>query len=441
MATYYVDDGGNDTTGADWTNAYVSLQSLITAHALASGDVVYIGHNSVDATAYGANKTFVGPTSGLPVTIISATQGSSPPTYAASSTNQIDTAQAGAYSLTFDGSFALYGVRCKSGGSLTLGSDGDEYFFAKDASFYIANNSSLVVGGATGTRCILLNPTIDFSADTAFRNTPAVSLPTASTTEIYGGSFTGGSNRGNYTFIVGSAGAVLRVQGMDATTFTHGSWSGLVTNTAGLVQLAHCKTPSDTLLTGGLSASASRDISFVNVGATSRPWWLRNETSNGAAESSSGIYRSGGQSLSGQSTSILITTTAECGAPTPYYTPWIYGAVSNTGSKTFTVCLTNDTANFTDAECWLEVEFLGTAASPKSTLSDDRVADILGTAAAQTADTSTWNGSGPSFTYKQKVAVTATVNVAGPFRARVGFAVASMASSRKCYVDPLVTVA
>jgi hypothetical protein len=135
-----------------------------------------------------------------------------------------------------------------------------------------------------------------------------------------------------------------------------------------------------------------------------------------------------------------VTTTANSFEDSPFVTNWIYGEVASTGSKTFTVYITNDTADFTDAQVWLEVEYLGTAEEANTTLASDH-RTITTTAANQTDDTtSTWNGTGPSFTYKQSLAVTATVGETGQSRARVCVGVASIASSRYFYIDPKVTV-
>jgi hypothetical protein len=120
------------------------------------------------------------------------------------------------------------------------------------------------------------------------------------------------------------------------------------------------------------------------------------------------------------------------------------GEVSSTGSKTFDVYITNDTADFTDGEVWLEVAYRGTTDEAIGAIAHDRRGangDILDTANAQTDDTtSTWTGTGPSFTYKQKLSVTATVNETGLYRARVVVGKASIASSRYFYIDPKVTV-
>ena len=122
-----------------------------------------------------------------------------------------------------------------------------------------------------------------------------------------------------------------------------------------------------------------------------------------------------------------------------FYSPAIY-TTTLTGSKTFDVFITNDTADFTDSEVWLELSYQDTAGEPQWVRATDR-AVITASGTAQDDDTSsTWVGTGPSFTYKQKLSVTATIGEAGQVRLRVGIAVASIASSRYFYIDPMVAV-
>jgi hypothetical protein len=90
---------------------------------------------------------------------------------------------------------------------------------------------------------------------------------------------------------------------------------------------------------------------------------------------------------------------------------------------------------------WLEIEYLKDADEAQWTLATDQRTTVTTTAVAQTDDTtSTWNGTGPSFTYKQSLAVTATIGETGQYRARVAVGMTSVASSRNFYVDPKVTV-
>jgi hypothetical protein len=181
-------------------------------------------------------------------------------------------------------------------------------------------------------------------------------------------------------------------------------------------------------------------VRFINVGPSDAPTSLIERVYQADLVSTTAIYRTGGAAPEGDATAWLITTESTNSEAAPYHLPWMYGTVE-AGSKTFTVHITNDTADLTDAEAWLEVQYLGTSDSPLSTLASDQRASPTATAAAQTDDTtSTWNGTGPSFTYKQKLAVTATVGEAGQYRARVVIGKASVASSSYLYVDPKVVI-
>jgi hypothetical protein len=182
-------------------------------------------------------------------------------------------------------------------------------------------------------------------------------------------------------------------------------------------------------------------VTFANCGPADGPTYLVVSTGTGSIASSTNVYRTGGATIEGEACSWLITTTSICREGSYFYTPWIYGTVASTGSKTFTLYITNDTADFTDGEVWLEVEYLSTSDEAIWALATDQRATITATAAAQTDDTtSSWNGTGPGFTYKQSLVVTATVNETGQFRARVAVGVASIAGSRYFYVDPKITV-
>ena len=96
------------------------------------------------------------------------------------------------------------------------------------------------------------------------------------------------------------------------------------------------------------------------------------------------------------------------------------------------------TAALTDAQIWLEVQYLGTSDEADWTLVDDHRV-ITNTAAAQTTDSaSTWTGITEDF--KQKLEVTVTVNETGQYRARVCVGLASITSASSLYIDPKVTV-
>jgi hypothetical protein len=441
MATYYVDDGGSATDPYDtWAKAATSLSALDDAKALASGDIIYIGHDHVCQFTHAANRTITGPTGGLPCVIISATQGSDPPTYQASTTNQIDTSE-GAYSITFDGCFSLYGVRIKSGANINCNPDSNETCLFSSCTFAPGANNFVGFGGFGGQNRAI-NCTFDLTADATTVRTGHFMGDggQGSLCEIIGGTVTNPGYRTGVLVLCGAA-QKFDVSGFDFSGFTNGTTPAVVSqsNVARLV-FNNCLTAA-TWLPVASSARNSYEAAFYNCGSADAATGLLHYTRNGDVSSSTAIYRSGGASVETESTSWLVTTQSGCNTYEPYKSPYIYGLVSSTGSKTFDLYITNDTADFTDAEVWLEVEYLGTADEAQWALASDQRATITTTAAAQTDDTgSTWNGSGPAFTYKQKLSVTATVNETGQYRARVCVGVASIASSRYFYVDPKIAV-
>jgi hypothetical protein len=437
MPTYYVDDGGNATDPYDtWAKAATSLSALDDAKSLASGDIVYIGHNHVCPFTHSASRTIAGPTSGAPCVIISATQGSDPPTYQKSSTDQVDTSE-GAYSITLDGSFALYGVRIKSGANVLLAADADETSYARDCTFAVGANGIVSTGDNYG-RHLLFDCHVDLTADGTTNRSGAIIGTGFTNVYIDGLTFT---NPGYRTGIVISSdqASSLHVSGVNCTGMQN------------LCELVGSSASSDGRISNCLLVSGQGVLAFsptrgmrsfyiINCGTADAPQAMTHQGFGGETVSTGAIYRSSGATVETINVGWLITTLESCSEYGPYYTPWMVGAC-DAGSRTFDVFITNDTADFTDAQAWLEVEYLTTSDSPLSATARDQRATITTTAVAQTDDTSsTWNGTGPAFTYKQKLSVTVTVGEAGQYRARVAVGVASIAGSRNFYIDPKVTV-
>jgi len=432
--------GGTAHNGKSWGAAFTSVSALDDVFVFASGDIVYIGHDHVCQYVHDNNRTITLPASGLPIVFISATTGSSPPTYQASTTNQIDTSE-DVYSLTFDGSFAMYGCCINSGWTLTFLADDNECGTLVDCTLKMATNGGVVFGNSVLTHTDISNVAIDLSNDGTTARTASV-ITVAGCTRIDKLNFTNPGYRTGTIFATSTSNSDCQVVNADFSGFTNATTCELISlsNANGDILISNSKTAATFTYKVNTPIPGNR-TTFINVGDASQPASLYLATYYGDITSSTSIYRSSGATVEGVANSWLVTTTASCSQDDRLYSPWIYGYISSTGSKTFDVYITNDTADFNDNEVWLEIDYLGTASSGRWSNKTDYMADRLATAAVQTDDTtSTWNGSGPSYTYKQKLSVTATVNTAGMFRARVCVGVASITSTRKFYIDPLVTV-
>lgn len=438
---YYVDDGGDGTTESSWATADISINDLDAEYAFASGEIVYFGHNHVCQATNTASLIITGPSSGAPTLFISATQGSSPPTYQQSATNQIDTSEASTYDLTFDGSFALYGMKVKSGRKIVPGNDHDETFDAYDTTFAVGTASYLSTGAGVVrlTDCV-----IDLTQDGTTPISVGTIVPTGGSLVIDGLTFVNAGYRtGAIITLATSAPNQARISGCDFSGFTGTACELIDTSASSTTDLFmnNCITVANPTF---FTSSRPRNTGFmmlVNVGPSHSPVQMAYRDYWGDVISSATISRTGGASIESLSSSWLVTTSTPACEASPLKTPWIYGEVASTGSKTFDLYITNDTADFTDAEVWLEVESLSTSEEAVFGVANDARATILTTAAAQDDDTSSsWSGTGPSYTYKQKLSVTTTVAVAGQFRARVCVGVASISSGRYFYIDPKVTV-
>jgi hypothetical protein len=440
MADYWVDDGGDGTAGTSWATAYQSIAALVAAVPAAlttSGNRIFIGDDHNDSVT-GADRTFTGPASGLPVLLISCdrTSGTSPPAYKVGTGDQLRSSD-GAFYMVLDGSFSLYGIRAEVGGAIGIQIDTNETGIFENATLAPGANGVTTLGGSEGL-LFCKNFTLDFTADGTTNRSAIPLVCTGTNVEIDGLTFVNAAYKTGSVFNMSAR--TVSVSGADFSGFTNATLCEIVGGGFNFV-INNCLTAATWAPASGVSTAYGSLWQFYNVGPADAPTYLYVQKAQGTIASSDSIYRTGGATVEGDATGWLITTTAICAEAFPLTTPWIYGLVSSTGSKTFDVYITNDTADFDDSQVWLEVEYLGTADEAQWTLAKDQRATITTTAAAQTDDvTSTWNGAGPAFTYMQKLSVTATVNETGQYRARVCVGVASIAGSRYFYIDPKVTV-
>lgn len=445
MTVYYVDDGGSNTNPYDtWAKAaptLAALQTAIPGSTGTGGNVIYIGADSV-SSGDGAAVTFTGPTSGI-CTVISATVGTT--TYAKSATNQVSTTG----TQSWIGNFALYGLQVNASDAISFncptGASGAEtYFYTNGCTAKPGSNRSLnLAGSGTTTGGVHRNVDLTVSAanDSGVQSATFINLA-YNRFEFNGITFVDSGSHRTGTAIASNSTNHLneaQISGADFSTLTGLSAIIGMGSGNGLIQVHNCKTAaSPTWATG--TANAPARLIVTNSGSTDAPEKFYFFSLNGSVESQSAIYRDSGASVETVPVSWKMVSSSTTAPSHPLTTPWMYGVISATGSKTFDVYVTQDggSGDLTDADVWLELEYLGTSNVAQSTLVTDMasVSGFFSGAAAQTDDaTSTWTGS-ITETYMQKLSVTATVNEDGLYRARVALGKASTT----LYVDPIVTV-
>lgn len=443
MATYYVDDGGDNTTGASWATAYLSFADLVAAHAtLADGDVVYVGHDTVDGHTYTANLSITGPTSGL-ATIISAdnTSGTPPTTYTTATSIQCSVND-GAYALYFVNAISAYGLKVEAGTDINIQTNATAPQSFENCTFLPSKVTSGRYFNCQGAlnynnhRLTFKNCTIDLGNDTGSSANVPIQLKDENC-YFSGCTVANGSNRTGAIIAAPGEARHNEFSACDFSSCSNASCEIISPNAmTGIVVMSNCKTKTTPTYTVAADSLRAGRVTITNSGSSYDATQTYVRDAFGEVASSTSIYRNNGARVEATSVGWTVTSSSIAKEQAPFYTPWIYGVITDTGSKTFTIYISTSTvADLYDDEVWIEVEYTGTSGSALSTLTKDQRATILTTHALQSDDTtSTWTGI--TATYKQSLGVTATVNQTGLYRARVALGKASTT----LYVDPKVTI-
>jgi hypothetical protein len=134
------------------------------------------------------------------------------------------------------------------------------------------------------------------------------------------------------------------------------------------------------------------------------------------------IKRTGGASngTTGYSWKIVSTANNEFVLPFETFEGFLWN--EDTGAaKTLTVHTVTDNVTLKDNEIWLEVEYLGNASYPLSSLIDNG-SNVLAAGASQATSTETWTTTGLVTPVKQKLEVTFTPQMKGLIRWKVKYA-------------------
>lgn len=438
MADIYVKaGGGNSSPFASWANSALVVSSASGIDA--AGDRIFLSSTHSESSASSSNA-WAG-TAGNPVIIASVNDGAAPPTAVA----------AGA-SLTVTGTtFAWSGYAYTKGVTFTFtsatsfspmfnGTSVSAVQVLEDCGFFYtgaASSSALGFGttaAGAGSETILRNPSFKLGAAGQVIQ-PGRSL------EIMGGGFVSGGTSPTGVFQLGANNrpSRLMVNGFDLSvlsatfdlvkTIQEGSASAVFRD---------CKLPSgwsgNLVASGQMKQGTRVEMWNCDAGSTNYRLWV--ETFQGSIKTSAVVYKDA--FTGGTPHSLVMATNTSAAYPSGLLvTPEIPASTATTGSSvTATVEIVTDGVTLTDAECWLEVMFMGASGSPLGYWVSDAKADVLASASNQASGSESWTTAGLSSPVTQKLSVTFTPQIAGYVIGRVVLA----KPSTTVYVDPELTL-
>lgn len=455
MADIYVrsTDGLDTDSGATWALAKAKLAGADAIDA--AGDNTYVSPVHAETTAGAITLTMAGTVTN-PSKIVCVSDTTEPPPATATGASVTMTG-AGAFNIR--GSGYVQGIAFNAGSAAasfvqlmlnSAGNAGPNAQHYENCDFNVVDthpSSFLQLGSQNASDAVRTKLTnCRFKMGNANQY---ISL--YSTLHITGGSFIAGGATPNVPALfqlgTGSKDTNVLIENFDFSNLS----SALVlfwapTNgRGGVAILRNCKLPAGwagSLVSGAINYPNWRvEMHNCDAGATNYKSWI--ETCEGTIRQEVVIVKTGGASDGTTPKSLKMTASANANELTgALASPIISDWADTVGtSRTVTVDILHDSATpLTDAEVWLEVDYLGSSATPLGTKATGKRATILTTPSSSnafiSASTATWTTTGLTTPNKQKLTLAYTPQMKGEYLTRV----VNAKSGKTIYVDQLPQV-
>lgn len=446
---------GNDTNGGtSWADARATMTGGLAIGGYAAGDTFYVAQDHAETQASVMTLTFKG-TTAAPDRVICVNRLGSvppvsadlrPPTLAAGVwTPTATVSTTAANSMTFTGGAYVYidGIVFQAGSGASVASliinSGALYF--KNSGLWKLSTAGGVTainisgGNAAANSVTLDNTSLKFGSTSdqlAVRS--GIEFLWKNTASAIQGAVPGtliNTASANVLSLITLDGVDLSAAGAGKNIFGTGTQ-----NMRG--RLSNCKLGTSVAIAAA-SPGASRGCRFEVLISDSAATGYRQEIYDyaGTLTAETTIVRSGGASDGVQSISHKVVSTANAKTTTPFESFPLAIWNDDIGvSKTLTVEIVNDGTTLTNAEIWLEAEYLASATVPQASLVSSGVADVLAVGVNVPASTATWAPGAMASPIPQYLSVTFTAQMKGFVRAVVKIARAS----KTIYVDPKLTL-
>lgn len=433
MANVYVDSNAVGAgTGADWANAYTTLDAACTAKA--AGDVFWVAHNHAQTQASALTITSPG-TETTPCKIMCVSSAGSVPPVAADLATTATITTTGAFGITISGTISeCYGItfKCGTGASaanLTVNGAASKTQRYLNCGFQLITTAatSRITMATSTAATIWENCTVQFGSTSQGMNTSNIfkwlNTPSAVT----------GATLPTTLLLANTSGVQTWFEGVDLSALGSGKtlWSSSTSRPNCILVFKDCKLGSSVTVTGnetGVVYGNMVDLIRCDSGDTN----YRTERYRfaGTQTTETTIVRTGGASDGTTPIAWKFVTTANSNFGFPFesfpITVW-----NETVGSSVTVTLQGiwgGGAVPTNDQIWFDLEYLGTSGYPLASKATSGPATSLTTGSNYAAGSGTWGGS----TTKFAMSATFTPQEKGPFTIYVKVA----KPSDTFYIDP-----
>lgn len=425
-------DGDNADNGSTWALANATLAGGFADGA--AGDTIYVSDNHAETQS--ASMTLTSPgTLANPCRVLGADDAAEPPT-ALATTPTISTTSTG--NMTFSGACYYYGITfsCSDNfGDMSFNSNDANGLTILDTCELKLNNTNSLSdifvgsssGGSTSIRVEWFNTNVRFGGSSQGIDLRSCSwlwkggtvLGTAPTTLI--------DVDTNSPLNLAPKGHIL---GVDLSPLGSNNIVNVARGAKLELLIEQCKLGSGAVPVTGSWIRDAGYVLLVNCDSADTNYRFYKSTYRGEIFHETTIVRTGGASDGTTGFSRKMVSSAN----TKFFRPLTFGDPEDPlcvwnetvgSSVTVTVEVVTDNVTLTDADVWIEVEYLGTSGFPLALFASDRAADILATPANQTTSSETWTTTGLTTPVKQKLSVSFTPQEKGWIQVRVMLAKAS----------------
>lgn len=372
--------------------------ALNNASWAASGDTIYVSSSHAETQATSISWT-AGAT-GTPTLVLCVANAGSIPPVAADITTGASVTTTAAGNMTIATVIFFFGISFSFGSGANIASfnanpSGGWLRFENCALIAVATTTTSFFLGSDSSKVDLINTTVTCASSTTGPIRPAGLFTWRDTASAFAS--TAGTWPTTIIFPSAGSGAFL-LENVDISA--HGASAGIMGNTTGASRtvLSKCKLPANILGGPAFGQRGMPQLDLVNCdsgGVTYRHerWWYQGEHVTNAQ-----AVRTSGASNGTTAYSWQITTLSG----NKWYDPFecmpiaIWNTVTGSNVIATIEGAYNGAALPNNDDIWMDVRYLGTAASTQGSVKSNTKANVLTTPTALSASTALWGGSAPA---------------------------------------------